>query len=183
MFNTAQIEGHNHQSLDNFHTLLYEICQTNGIQGRSINSMLELYVKSIKWDNHNWQNWIINNIRDELDNKSDVLTFEQMKFVFDGTKAGNPLRKFCVALTYYQRNWVEGPIKRHQRLEAGRMKRRFKDIGEFMAVYLTFEDDHRKEFRGEPPRDPRDRNGEMDTCYFHAHKDGESCASDMEIDE
>jgi hypothetical protein len=134
--------------------MLDDISKAPNIDGHNINTWLELYVKSLRWGNHNWQNWIINSIRDELDGKRDVLIFEQIKFVFDGTRPGDPLRKFCTALAYYQRRWVEGPIKSSQKLEAGGMMRRLNDIRGFMGAYLNFEDDHRDDFPAEPPQDP-----------------------------
>jgi hypothetical protein len=97
---------------------------------------------------------IINSIRHELDRNGDILTFEQTKFVFGGTKTRDPLRKFCAALTYYQRRWVEGPIKSVQKLEAGAMVHRLKDTRGFIDVYLNFEDDYRDYFPAEPPQDP-----------------------------
>jgi hypothetical protein len=177
------------QPSEDFSTLqimLDEITQLASIDLHSINTLLEVYVKTIKWGNNNWQNCVINSIRDELEDRGAVLTFDQIKMVFESTKergCGDQLRSFCVALTYYQRDWREGPIKDLQHLKAGTMTRLYKGIEGFMTAYLEFEDFHEVFYPGEHPKDPRDRAGEMGTCFFHIRESGESCTPSIEIEE
>ena len=166
--------------------MLDKITQLASIDLHSINTLLEIYVKTIKWGNNNWENCVINSIQDELEDRGAVLTFDQIKMIFDSTKergCGDQLRSFCVALTYYQRDWREGPIKDSQHLKAGAMTRLYQGIEGFMTAYLEFEDFHGVFYPGEHPKDPRDRTGAMGTCFFHIHEPGESCTPSTEIEE
>ncbi|KAE9381922.1 hypothetical protein N431DRAFT_440726 [Stipitochalara longipes BDJ] len=117
----AQTCDDNLYNISNFHILLDELFEGLRIDSQNLSTLLELSAKSTKWGNHNLQNRFMDSIRDKLDDKGHVFSFEYIKLIFDHTKesgAGNPLRKLAVALTYYQRCWVEGPIKTGQKLGA-----------------------------------------------------------------
>lgn len=128
----------------------------------------------------------MDSIRDELEETGSVLMFDNVKAVFEATKnlgSQEALREFCAALAYYQRRHEEGSLEEEQRLDADDMERRFKQIRGFMKAYLLFEDQHRGNFPGEAPKDPRDRAGDMSACYFHIHEEGSNCTVGMDADD
>ena len=185
MFTAAQAPDDNLYNLLNFNSLLDELSEDIRVESGHMHTLLELYVKSLKWDNHSLQNRVMNCIRDELEDREGVFSFAQLEYIFRRTMGigiGNQLREFAVALAYYQRCYVEGAIKTEQKLVAGDMVRLFNELDGFMEAYLQFEDRHKRDFPRDSPKDPRDRRGEMDSCYFHIHGVGESCNSTMDID-
>jgi hypothetical protein len=172
--------------LFSLHTMLNEISEIITIELPNIDSFLKLYVDTVSWGNEKWQNRVMDNIQDKLYAQKEALDFDQIAFVFEGTKDTSPsddkLRKFCAAMVYYQRNWGEDRINPDNRLKAEVMERLLRDIDGFMTEYLKFEDDYQTKFRGELPKDPRSRNGELGTCYFHFHELSEACAGGMDLD-
>jgi len=169
-----------------FHTLLDETSELTNIELGDIGSLLQLYVRTVKWGNEKWQNRVMDSIQDMLDAQNEVLDFDQIEFVFVGTKytsmSDDKLRKFCAAMVYFRKNCGEGPLNTEKRLKAEVMERFLTKIDGFMAEYLKFEDEHMTEFPFEPPRDPRSRESELDNCYFHFHEKSDICTGGMDLD-
>jgi hypothetical protein len=174
------------EAISGFHTLLDKLAELPNIEFGDIGFLLELYVKTVNWGKEKWQNRIIDSIREKLYKQKEVLDFDQVAFVFDGTKntrlSDDKLRKLCAAMAYYRRNWGEGPLNPDQRLKAEVMERFLTKIDGFMAEYLKFEDEHMTEFPGEPAKDPRYRDGEWVNCYFHFHEKSDGCTGPMDLD-
>jgi hypothetical protein len=176
----------NYEEFFSLHTILNEISDTSTIVLLDIKSLLKLYIETAKWGNEKWQNRVMDGIQDMLVTQHEVLDFDQVEFVFEGTKNASPsdekLRKFCAAMVYYRRNWVGGSIDPDKKLKAEVMERFLTKIDGFMAEYLKFEDEHMTEFPFEPPKDPRSRESELGNCYFHFHEKSDICTGGMDLD-
>ena len=159
------------------HDLSEGLSKELSITGRNIDTLLPFYATWVKWGSSALQKRIIDAIRDDLEDKGGLFSFEEVKYIFETTNEagpGDPLRELAVALTYYQRFGCQGHLPSGQVLCASDVSRLFKEIDGFMDRYLEFED-RDNAFRCAPPQDPRDRGAAMSSCYFHAHKVGEPC--------
>jgi hypothetical protein len=174
------------EAISRLHTMLNEISELTNFELGEVGSLLELYVETVHWGNEKWQNRLIDGIREKLFHEREVLNFDQIAFVFEGTKSISPsddkLRKFCAVMVYFRRSCGEGPLNTEKRLKAEVMERFLTKIDGFMAEYLKFEDEHMTEFPFEPPRDPRSRESELGNCYFHFHEKSDICTGGMDLD-
>jgi hypothetical protein len=174
------------EAFSGLHTMLDEISALINIDLGDVGTLLELYVETVHWGNEKWQNRLIDGIREKLFHEREVLNFDQIAFVFEGTKSISPsddkLRKFCAVMVYFRRNCGEGPLNTEKRLKAEVMERFLTKIDGFMAEYLKFEDEHMTEFPFEPPKDPRSRESELGNCYFHFHEKSDICTGGMDLD-
>ena len=171
----------NPQRLTAFHAMLNEMSGLISMEDSDLDSMLWVYATVGVWDNYAWLNWALDSIREELERDEAVLTFEQVKFLFDNTECTvefEPIREFCAMLAYYQRKWKEGDgaLKPAQQLTPVALKRRVDEIEGFEKAYNYVSKKCKWIFKDSwIPRDPRLSDGELNRCFFHIHGDGDFC--------
>jgi hypothetical protein len=127
---------YSNKAISRLHTMLDEISELTNIELGDVGSLLKVYVKTVNWGNKKWQNRVIDSIRDKLYAQKDVLDFDQIAYVFEGTKntslCDDKLRKFCAAMIYYRRHCGECPLNTDKKLKAEVMERVLTKIDGFI---------------------------------------------------
>jgi hypothetical protein len=150
------------------------------MKNNDVDDLIQIYALADSWECTRFRNRVMDDLRDTLYSKDEVLTLPQVIRIFtnapDLNKGG--IRRFCVALLSYQR------FSHNIRLSNEEALKYFADVKGFTLEHLEFEKDAVfRKFSDDYNYwdDPRDRrSGNFPRCYFHVHdnkNENEKCHS------